>query len=410
MKAIIIAVGDELTSGQAVDSNSAQLACKLGSFGIETLAHWTVGDDRKTIAEAISTAAERAELVLITGGLGPTADDLTRQALADALGSELVLNEMCLEQIEEFFRRRGRKMIPANRIQAMIPAGAEPLANHCGTAPGIAAKLAEAQIFAMPGVPEEMDAMFERSVAPLLPAEAGVILHHVVSVFGTNESEIDSLLSNLMERCGPVIVGTTVRAGIVSVRIASRAADVVQAERQIRETVQTTRDRLGNMVVGEGDATMASVVGGLLRTRGLTLAVAESCTGGLIGETITAVAGSSDYYLGGVIAYADTAKVKLLGVSKSLLAAHGAASKEVACAMAIGCRERLKSDWAVSVTGIAGPTGGSEEKPVGLVYIGLASREGTKAHKHIFPGTRELIRFRSAHAALNYLRLALMEG
>jgi nicotinamide-nucleotide amidase len=407
MKAIIISVGDELISGQTIDTNSAHLARRLAGLGIVTSAQWTVGDDRLAIASAIATAAKAADLVIVTGGLGPTADDLTRQALADAMETELVLDAKCLAEIEDFFRRRARTMVPANRIQAMVPAGAEPLSNKVGTAPGIAARLEGKPVFALPGVPHEMECMFEAAVAPRLGRDAGVVLYHTVHAFGGGESDIASAVADLMERGRNPTVGTTVASGMVTLRIISRARTPREAQEGIGNTARDIRSRLGAMVVGEGEETMASVVGDLLRRTGQTLAVAESCTGGMIGEMITTVAGSSDYFLGGMVAYSDGVKTRLLSVPREALDAHGAVSEEVAVAMAQGCKGSLKSDWAIGVTGIAGPSGGSEEKPVGLVYIALAGPSGTESHRHVFPGNRATIRLRASLTALNCLRLAL---
>jgi len=410
MKAVIIAIGDELTCGNVVDTNSAYLADQLAQRGIETIAHMTVGDCSGDVARAIRAAADRAELVLVTGGLGPTADDVTRQGLAEAIGVDLRLDRRCLAEIEEFFRGRGRKMVSANRSQAMIPAGAQALANRQGTAPGIAAKVAGGDVFVMPGVPHEMRDMFDKAVAARLPQAPGVILQHVVHTFGKGESDVSGLVGDLMVRTGPLTVGTTVSAGLVSIRITARAADGGQARRMIDQTVAQLRERLGGVVVGEGDQTHASVVGEMLRRAGQTLATAESCTGGLVGQMITAAPGAGDYYLGGVVAYANEVKVNQLGVSGEAVEAEGAVSEPVARAMADGCRERFGSDWAVALTGIAGPDGGTADKPVGLVYIALCGPAGSQVHRHVFGGNRPVVRRRAALAALNHLRLALIEG
>jgi nicotinamide-nucleotide amidase len=409
MKAVIISVGDELVSGRTVNTNSAYLARKLGERGIETIAHWTVADDRRAISEAIAAAAKIGDVVLITGGLGPTEDDLTRQAMADAMGSCLMLDKACLEEIEEFFRRRGRQMVAANRVQAMIPAGAKAIPNQAGTAPGIAATVAGKPVFVVPGVPHEMERMFTDAVAPLLPREAGVILYHTVHTFGQGESDIGTAIADLMARGKNPTVGTTVAGGLVSVRIISRGNDSIHAERLAQETIAEIRHRLGKLVVGTEQETMASVVGGLLRARKETLSTAESCTGGMIGQMITAVAGSSDYYLGGVVAYANAVKSQHLAVPPELIARHGAVSEEVAFAMAQGCLAATGSTWALSITGIAGPAGGSEQKPVGLVFIGLAGPNGTTARRNILPGTRDIVRLRASLTAMNILRLTLLE-
>jgi nicotinamide-nucleotide amidase len=410
MKAIIISIGNELTSGQTIDSNSAYLSEQLCSLGIETLSHVTVGDDRAATARAIAAAADEAELVLVTGGLGPTADDLTRHALADAMGGvELVPDAASLAEMEAFFRRLGRSMADANRIQAMFPAGSRAIANVCGTAPGIAASLGRAAVYVMPGVPGEMRRMFAERIAPELPRGGVAIVCRTLHTFGTGESDVGARIVDLMARDANPLVGTTVASGLVSIRVASKAATPAEAARLADATIAEIATRLGEIVVGEGEHAMSAAVGELLRQRGWSLATAESCTGGLIGQMITDVAGASDYYLGGVVSYADAVKRDLLDVGRDILAANGAVSEPVARAMADGCRKRFGADWAVSATGIAGPAGGSAQmqKPVGLVYVGLCGPGCLQVHRHVFPGDRTSIRTRAALAALNHLRLAL---
>ncbi len=408
INSIIVSIGNELTSGQTIDTNSAYLAGQLDMLGIDTLSHVTVGDDRAVTARAITAAAAEAELVLVTGGLGPTADDITRHALADAMGgAELIEDVASLAELEDFFRRRGRTMVDANRIQVMLPAGSRAIPNVCGTAPGIAATIGGAMVYVMPGVPHEMRRMFAERIAPELPAGQGVVVRRILHTFGTGESDVGERIADLMARDANPLVGTTVAAGLVSVRIAGRAASAAEAERLAGATIAEVSARLGDWVVGEGEQAMPAAVGMLLRQRHQTLATAESCTGGLIGEMVTDVSGSSDYYLGGVISYANSVKRDLLGVGDDILAANGAVSEPVARAMADRCRDKFRADWAVSVTGIAGPTGGSDEKPVGLAYTALAGPDRTEVHRHVLPGDRPTIRQRAAMTALNHLRLRL---
>jgi len=408
MKANILSVGGELVAGQTVDTNSAYLARRLGERGIEAAEHCTVGDDLAEIIAAISRLARDADVLIITGGLGPTEDDLTRRALADATGSQLLLNERRLAVLEEFFRSRGRQMAENNRRQAMIPAGAEPLENPVGTACGIAARLGRCRIFAVPGVPREMRQMFADQVAPRLPHCPRVILHRWIHTFGLGESDVGAKIADLMALRSGSKVGTVVEAGVVSVRITVNAADRTEVERRAGRLTDEIKRRLGSLVFGQDGETMASAVGSLLRDRRATLAAAESCTGGMLGEMITGVPGSSDYFLGGIVAYADQAKLALLAVPGRLLATRGAVSEQVAAAMATGCRRRFESDYALSVTGIAGPGGGSEEKPVGLVFTGLARPDGIEVQRHLLTGDRQVVRTRAALSALNSLRLRLM--
>jgi nicotinamide-nucleotide amidase len=411
MNAVILSIGDELTNGQTVDTNSAYLSRELARRGIATLAHCTVGDDRRLIAGAIRQACGLSELVLVTGGLGPTEDDLTRQALADVLGVELRLHPKCLAVLEEFFRRRGRTMVDANRIQAMVPLGAEVLENQVGTAAGLAAKVGSSQVYIVPGVPFEMRWIFENVIAARLPAQEGVIVHRVIHTFGAGESDVGAKIADLMQRGANPTVGTTVAAGLVSIRVVTGAQDAAASRAMSQPVVDDIKRRLGTLVVGEDEQTMASALGELLHRAGQTVASAESCTGGMIGQMLTSVPGSSNYYLGGVIAYDNRIKQELLGVPQELLDQHGAVSEPVALAMAAGCLKRFNSDWAISITGIAGPGGGTDEKPVGLVYVALAGKTVTPiAARTLFPGQRDMIRLRSSLAAMDMLRTRLIRA
>ncbi|MBN1943078.1 MAG: competence/damage-inducible protein A [Phycisphaerae bacterium] len=410
-RARILSIGTELTMGRTVDTNSAFLARQLAERGFETTAHETVADDQGAIVQALRRAAEQADVVIVSGGLGPTPDDVTRQALAEAMGAELLLDEASLARIEAFFQRRNRPMPPSNRIQAMVPAGARPLENTRGTAPGVEATLGEARVFVVPGVPYEMEAMFERAVAPRLPAGGGVVLHRVVRLFGAGESDFAEMLGELLRDTESLRVGTTVAAGLVSVRIYSRGETPEQADRLAQERTERIRQRLGEKVLGVGEeASMESAVGELLLRTGRSVATAESCTGGLIGEMLTAVPGASRYYLGGVIAYDNRVKMEQLGVPGGVLQEHGAVSEPTALAMAQAVRERLGAEYGLATTGIAGPDGGTAEKPVGLVYTALAGPKGASAARHLLPGDRAMVRLRSALAALNMLRLELLHA
>lgn len=408
--AIILSVGTELTSGQTVDTNSAYLACRLAELGILTEAHYVVDDHQGRIAEALNRAVAAAPVVVISGGLGPTADDLTRQALAQAMGVDLVLDEPSLRHIEAFFRLRGRQMNETNRIQAMVPRTAEALHNAAGTAPGIFARLGRAQVFVVPGVPSEMRHMAQEHILPRLAAVAGQsrTVFRTVHTFGHGESDVAVRIQDLMGRESNPLVGTTVAGGVVSVRVISRSGSRDAAVEQARRTVELIRQRLGDLVFGVDEQTLAGAAGDALRDRDRTLAVAESCTGGLLGKMLTDAAGSSDYFVGGVVCYANRIKQEWLGVPEGLLRTHGAVSEPVAEAMARGARDRFGADHALAVTGIAGPAGGTEDKPVGLVYTAHAGPGGVRVHRAVLPGDRAAVRLRSALTALNMLRLDLM--
>lgn len=410
MRASIVSIGNELTTGQSLDTNSRFLAQELASIGVEVIEHRTVADERKLISDALRQLAKTSDVVIASGGLGPTEDDLTRQALADALGTKLELHHPSWRQLQEFFARRGRKMVDSNRVQAMVPTGADALENPIGTAPGLYAQIDGARVFVTPGVPSEMRKMFREQVLPRLPRTDSVITFSLLHTYGLGESDIGEKIADIMRRTGPVTVGTTAAAGIVSIRLISRGETQQQADEQAEEARNELAGRLGDYLVGDGEWSMARCVGELLTDAGETFATAESCTGGLVGEMMTDVPGSSSYFRGGIIAYCNELKESQLGVARQTLVDKGAVSEPVAAEMAQGSRDRLQSDWAVGITGIAGPGGGTEEKPVGLVWIGLAGPDGfLKTHRHVFPGDREVVRHRTAMAAMNYLRLQLLE-
>jgi nicotinamide-nucleotide amidase len=409
MRAILISTGDELTCGRTVDTNSAWLADKLMAMGIPTVSHHTVGDNTGEVASAIRDAVRRAEIVLVTGGLGPTPDDLTRQALCELLRTELVLNEKCLGTLEEFFRRRGRKMARANRIQVMFPKGATAVDNEIGTAPGIMTRVDESLVICMPGVPPEMRAMFESSVVAMLPASSLSMAVRVLRVYGLGESNLSEKLSDILtDRQGDVVVGTTVADGLISLTITATADSKTSASDLVDQTASEITKRLGSLVIGTGSETPASSVAKLLLGRKQTLSLAESCTGGMVGEMLTSLSGASEFFLGGAVCYANSAKRDILGVDEKILNDCGAVSEPVALEMAQGARKRFGSDWAISLTGIAGPGGGTPDKPVGLVFIGLTGPNTNLVFRHVLFSTRQQIRQRASLVALNHLRLAML--
>jgi nicotinamide-nucleotide amidase len=417
MQAIIISVGDELVLGQTVDTNSAHLSSALAALGIATMYHQTIGDDRAAIGRGIAQAAEAAELVLVTGGLGPTDDDLTREALADALGADLVEDEASVAALSRFFAGRGRPMPPRNRVQAQHPRGTTVIANSCGTAPGIYARLHRAHIFVMPGVPSEMRIMFDTAIKEQLQSLAGdhqgVILTEKVNTFGRGESAIAELLGELMDRQRNPKVGTTVTDGIVCVRVRSEFATREKAQAELERTVELVERRLGPVVFGRDEQTLQEAVVAQLREAKRTLVTAESCTGGLMAAMLTDVPGCSDVFHGGWVTYRNEVKSEQLGVEAADLAAHGAVSEPVARAMARGAVEKSGSDFALAVTGIAGPTGGTAQKPVGTVWLALASRQAdgsiaTHAALAKLHGDRTMVRDRAAKCGLQLLRFYLL--
>jgi nicotinamide-nucleotide amidase len=413
MKAIIVSIGDELVLGQTVDTNSSWLSRELATIGIAVAQHITVPDDLAAIQSAISNSAAQCDVLLINGGLGPTKDDLTREALANALNVPLDLNADCLRKLEDFFSQRRRPMPSSNRVQAMIPRGAKVLENSAGTAPGIDAHLHSCRIFAMPGVPSEMKIMFRKSVLPNLHhsgAEAGaVILSQTLHTFGVGESTIGERLADLMDRTRNPSVGTTVSSGVVSIRINARFPTHDQASSVLQQTVAQCDQRLGDLIYGSDEQTLPSVVAHLLTDGEIqTVATAESCTGGLLAKMLTDIPGSSRYFQRGWITYSNQAKTDLLDVPAELLAQDGAVSESVVRAMAQSARQKSAANFALAISGVAGPDGGTPAKPVGTVCIALAESDKVTAQTFNFPGDREAIRDRSAKMALSLLRFRLL--
>ncbi|MCP4245582.1 MAG: competence/damage-inducible protein A [bacterium] len=416
MRAILISIGTELTSGATVDTNAAWLARRLAELGATVRRHVTVGDDAEAIAREIAQAADgpiAADVVIVTGGLGPTEDDLTRQALAQALEVPLRSDPSLLQQVQDFFASRGYRWSTSNARQALLPEGARALTNRWGTAPGIEALVGHSAVYCLPGVPREMMAMYEHYVEPNLQqvVGAGVIVTRSLFCYGLGESKVGEQIADLMGPERPVSVGTTAADGIIGLRLTATADSRTAAEAMLHEVQADIRQRLGKLVFGTGGDTLETVVADLLVRNGSTVSTAESCTGGWLAKRLTDVPGSSAYFIRGLITYANSAKVDLLGVPAESIESQGAVSAEVAEAMAAGCRSRSKTDYALAVTGIAGPTGGSTEKPVGLVFVALADETGCRAQRLTFGDhlTRESIRRRSVDAALNLLRLTLLE-
>jgi nicotinamide-nucleotide amidase len=410
MQCEIISIGSELTSGQNLDTNSQWLSRRLAEVGIPVGWHTTVADDLAANVEAFRIAAGRAALVLVTGGLGPTQDDLTREALARAAGVELVFDQASFDAIAEMFRRRGRAMPERNRVQALFPAGAEPIPNDRGTAPGLWMRLGNAHVAALPGVPSEMVALFENRVRPRLLAlglGGGVLVERKINAFGAGESAVEEKLFDLTRRGHVPEVGITVSDATISLRILARAASAAEAQAQIEAVERTIRERLGDLVFGAGDEELQDAVLALLAARRQTLAVAEGVTGGTVAQRLASVPGASAWFCGGVVAYDNRLKVELLAVPQSLLDEKGAVSAEVAEAMAVGCRTRLRADLAVSTVGIAGPGDAGPDKPVGLVFVGLAWEGGASAGSFSWTGTRAEVQRRAAKMALNRVRLHL---
>jgi nicotinamide-nucleotide amidase len=414
MNVEVIAIGSELVNGQGLDTNSQWISRRLASLGIPVAFHTTLGDNRGDHLCAFRVAFERSDLVLMTGGLGPTQDDLTRDALAEFAGVPLVEDAPSLAAIADMFARRNRTMTERNRVQALFPKGAEPLPNRVGTAPGIWMQIGRATAACLPGVPSEMKLMFDEQVVPRL-RERGwiqkVIVHRKINLFGRGESDIEAQAMDLTARGRTPEVGITAHDGTISFRITGSGATEEEARRLMQPTADLIYERFQSLVIGEGSDDVADALVAELARTGTTVATAESCTGGLVAHLVTAIPGVSAYYRGGVVSYANEAKTELLGVPRELLDAHGAVSAEVAAAMAEGVRARLGADLGLSATGVAGPSGGSDDKPVGLVYLGLATERQTRTRRLDIGSEqpRDIIQSRASKAVLNWARLELRE-
>ncbi len=408
MRAEILSVGTELLLGQIVDTNAAYLARVLSDLGISVYRRTTVGDNMDRLLAALRTALESADVVITIGGLGPTMDDITRDGLALAFEDELHQDPAIAARLTEFFQSRGMPVLESNLRQAMVPTDGRSIDNPNGTAPGLLFEKNGKAGIALPGPPNEFIPMVDNHVAPYLRVKTGnvgTIRSRVLRIAGMGESVVEDRVKDLMQDANPT-VAPYAKVGEVHLRVTARADTAEAADALIAERTQLLYDRLGEVIYAEGDSnSLEAAVVALLRSKGLTLATAESCTGGLVAQRVTDVPGSSDIFLGGVVAYSNEAKIKFVGVDPALIESHGAVSTEVAEALATGAREQFGSDFGIGVTGIAGPGGGTPEKPVGLVYLAVAGPAGVTVDKANFIGSRSIVRFRSSQTALNMLRL-----
>jgi nicotinamide-nucleotide amidase len=409
MRAEIISVGTEILLGSLVDTNAAFIAEKMASLGISISRISTVGDNWQDLYQALEEALGRVDLIVISGGLGPTEDDITKEVLSRLMGENLVLDEATLAEIRGKF---SNLRIPEKAVQkqAMIPASAKRISNPVGTAPGIILEKGDKTIILLPGVPREMKMMMKGELYPYLLSRLGtkeLISSRTLKVWGMGESQVNQKISDIILRQSNPKVGLLAKRGEVHISITGKFPPEVVGEK-IKTVEDKIRERLGSSIWGMDEETLEGVVARLLKKRGLRIAVAESCTGGLVSHRLTNIPGSSDYFSYGIIAYSNQAKSIFLGVSASLIEKKGAVSPQVAKKMAQGVRKAERTDLGLGITGIAGPSGGSRKKPVGLVYIALSSSEGEILERFILAGNREDIKWKASQGALGMLRSYLM--
>ncbi|MGE5560323.1 MAG: competence/damage-inducible protein A [Chloroflexota bacterium] len=401
MRAEIICVGTELLLGQITNTDARYIARRLNTIGVDVLFESTVGDNATRLEEVLRRALDRSDLIVVSGGLGPTDDDLTKETLAAVTGRELEMDVEALATLENWFRTRGRVMTPNNRKQALMPRGGKALPNPNGTAPGVFLEHEGKLVFLLPGPPRELEPMVESAVLPELRrrGQTQVIHSRVLRFCGIGESELETRVKDIIDAQSNPTIAPLVADDGVTLRVTAKAGDIETAERLIEPVVGQLRERVGQYLFGIDDQDLAAAVGEELKRRGATVAVAESCTGGLLGGRLSAVPGCSAYFLGGIIAYDNSIKHSLLGVPAAVLRDRGAVSRETAAAMAGGVLRQTGATYAVAITGIAGPTGG-DNKPVGLVYIAFAGPLGTEVEEQLIQGDRARVRNRTVSLAL----------
>jgi nicotinamide-nucleotide amidase len=410
MNAEIIAIGSEMLTPQRVDTNSLYLTGELNNMGVEVVTKCVIGDDRERLADAIRRALSRSQILILSGGLGPTEDDVTREAVAEALGRKLTFNQEIATALEHRFAQFNRKMAEINKRQAFVIQGAHVLPNDRGTAPGQWVEESGSVAMLLPGPPHELKAMFERQCRHRLERIVPKLFIRtlVMRVAGMGESDLDQLIAPVYKKYANPATTILAAAGDVQIHLRARCASAAEAEILLAEVGGPIELLLGDRIYSRNGDPLEAVVGDLLRQRRATVAVAESATGGMLGERLTQTAGSSDYFLGGFITYSNAMKIELLGVSPETLAEHGAVSSETAEAMAVGARRRTGSTYALSVTGVAGPGAGGETAPVGTVFVGLADPAGPLVAHRQFLGDRARVRTFTVHMALDLLRRRLI--
>lgn len=413
MKAHILTIGDELLIGQTVDANAAWLGEQLSLLGIEITRATTVGDDAHAMRTELDRAYREASLVVTTGGLGPTHDDVTRDVVAGYFETPLRANRELMDRLRDYYERRGRTFPEAARKIALVPEGFELLENPVGTAPGLWYTDGERMIAVLPGIPKEMQSIAETALLPRLRARSDLqtVVHRTLQTTGVGESSLQEKVGDLSDHLDDALrLAYLPSTSGVRLRLTAYGADRDAAQMRINRLEQVIRSRVDRYIFGTGDDELEAVLGNMLRERGLTVATAESCTGGFVAHRLTNVSGSSDYFLGSVVSYANAVKVNQLGVNPDDLAQHGAVSEPVARQMARGVRDQLEADIGVSTTGIAGPTGGTPDKPVGTIWIGYADADGDRAARLQFVKDRTVNKELFSTSALDMIRRQLQRA
>ncbi len=412
MNCEILSVGTEILLGDILNTDTQFVSSRLSALGINVFYHATVGDNPARLREHLEMSLSRSDMVIMTGGLGPTYDDLTKETAASVMGFELCEDAESLARIEAFFARMGRTMTPNNKKQAMQPKGGIIIRNDYGTAPGCAMVKNGKVCILLPGPPRELFPMFDEQVVPFLKTLSDeTILSHTVKIFGMGESSVENKLKTLMEESKNPTLAPYAKTGEVELRVTAKAKNEAECEKLMAPMLEKVKAELGDVIYGIDVPSLETALVALAREKGKTVACAESCTGGLIAKRITDVSGSSDMFGFGMVTYANEAKMKLLGVAEQTLAQYGAVSEETAKEMALGTLRVSGADIAVATTGIAGPTGGTDEKPVGLVYIAVANEKGVDCQRFVFGrggNERALVRELAASNAINMLRKKLL--
>ncbi|KAB1065702.1 competence/damage-inducible protein A [Salibacter halophilus] len=412
MFAEIITIGDEILIGQVIDSNSAWIAKQLNALGIRVRQITSISDDKEHIFNAMNEARKNADLIIMTGGLGPTRDDITKRTFADYFNDELIMNDRILKGVEDYFASKGKEMLDVNKYQALVPSRSKPVQNKNGTAPATWMEDNGQVFISLPGVPYEMKAMMNDPLLKWIKQyfNTPFVYHRTVLTQGMGESRIMGLISKWEDSLEEhnIKLAYLPSPGMVRLRLSATGDNQNRITTAVDKKVKELENLIGDIIFGYGEDTLEGVVGKLLREKGKTLSTAESCTGGYIAHLITSISGSSDYFQGSIVSYSNEVKQNTLGVSSSDIETHGAVSEEVVRQMAEGARKTMRTDFAVATSGVAGPNGGSDQKPVGTVWIAVSSKSGTIAKKYTFGNNRERNIRQSALAALNMLRKEIL--